>query len=183
MSLQAHRHSWEPAFDFCLCLIKIMLILTARSQLCKTKQINVFSTMLLYSSIASLHLLTDNNGKGLMDNKGKVKLSMAVLQTFLQGFQFEKHSCFSGIFTSRFLPNYSLGNVKIPKPSTTLLLLLYSISLHAILSFQNHFSHYSHTYGDPNSLLLWCAGMFLLCEELEKSSPGEGVDKNFWVSI
>lgn len=39
--------------------------------------------MLLYSSIASLHLLTDNNGKGLTDNKGKAKLSMTVLQTFL----------------------------------------------------------------------------------------------------
>lgn len=45
------------------------------------------------------------------------------------------------------------------------------------------FSRSSHTYGDPSWLLLWCAGMLLLCEELERSSPGAGVDKNFWGSL
>lgn len=103
--------------------------------------------MLRYSSIPSLHLL---KVRGPMDSKGKVKLSLAILQIFLQGFQFEKHLCFSGIFTSHFFSKFQ------PRQGENLQTLNH-IAAPAVFNIfacntelSKPFSHSSHTYGDPN---------------------------------
>lgn len=178
VSLWASRHSWEPAFDFCQCLIKIMLILTIKLQLCNTKQRNAFTTML---SILFIYCFSSPSDRQLWE-MSTAKLSVAVLQTFMWGFQFKMLEKTPVLFWAIYIPFFSKSQpTEGENPQT----LNHNVAP-AVLKYLCMQCWASQTilailpilYGDPNSLLSWCAGIMLLCEKLERSSPAMGVDKN-----
>lgn len=181
VSLWACRHSWEPAFDFCQCLIKIMLmllILTIKLWLCKTKQKEKKKFNTVLSILFIYHFPSPLNRQWW--EMSASKLSVAVLQIYWWGLKFNvcKNTCaFLSSPQPRFFQISAYWSWSSPNPQKHCGSKVLKYLCMLCQAFQTISVLLPILYRDCNSLLSWWAEVMLLCEELDRNSPGMGFDK------